>query len=356
MVDKKSSWLLTLAACAIASHAVAQQPPSPHEQSVSELARQQRELARQEAALHRDYARQQADFVRERAAMQRELASERSRMKALSAAENVKLQQQLGQAREQLARAVGDVARASAQLTQPAQYRVRRTPFVFTGSQAVLGLNIEDSDFGVFVTGVTPNGPAATAGVTVGDTIVSINDVELARLAGTTSPTAALLGQIGNVAPGDDVKLRILRGGDYRDVVVKAGEGSLRQPFLFTGDWPMPYSSWLRGVRQNSRDGWAAFLGNGLWSDIELVTLTPALGEYFGVTKGLLVVRAGRAAELGFRDGDVIIDIAGREPQSPEHALRILASFEPGESLQAAVMRQRKRESLAIRVPTASAD
>jgi len=66
----------------------------------------------------------------------------------------------------------------------------------------------------------------------------------------------------------------------------------------------------------------------------------------------LLVVRAGRAADLGFRDGDVIIDLAGRMPQSPEHALRILASFEPGESLQAAIMRQRKRESLAIRVPT----
>ena len=80
------------------------------------------------------------------------------------------------------------------------------------------------------------------------------------------------------------------------------------------------------------------------------------LGEYFGVTEGLLVVRAGRAGELGFRDGDVIIDIAGREPQSPEHALRILATFEPGESLQAAIMRQRQRQSLAIRVPTAATD
>jgi type II secretory pathway component PulC len=67
------------------------------------------------------------------------------------------------------------------------------------------------------------------------------------------------------------------------------------------------------------------------------------------------VVRAGHASELGFRDGDVIIDLAGREPQSPEHALRILASFEPGESLQAAIMRQRRREALEVRVPTARA-
>ena len=67
-------------------------------------------------------------------------------------------------------------------------------------------------------------------------------------------------------------------------------------------------------------------------------------------------MRAGRASELGFRDGDVIVELAGREPQSPEHALRILASFEPGESVSAAIMRQRKREALTIRVPSAPTD
>ncbi|HSC14344.1 MAG TPA: PDZ domain-containing protein, partial [Gammaproteobacteria bacterium] len=297
MLEKKSSWLLAVAACAVALQGDAQPPADIHEQAL-ELARQQQELAREQEALNREYRQLQADFVREHAWRQREFASELSRVKALSAAENVELQQQMVQAREQLARAVGDVARASAKLAQPAQYRMRGMPFVFAGGQAVLGLSIEDSDFGVFVTGVTPNGPAATAGVEVGDTIVSINDVELARLAGTRSPTAALLGQIGMVAPGDDVKLRILRGGDYRDVVVKAGEGSLRKPFVFTGNRPV--------VRLNS---WGAWMVNGQWSDIELVSLTPALGEYFGVTEGLLVVRAGRASELGFRDGDVIIDI-----------------------------------------------
>jgi S1-C subfamily serine protease len=344
MIEKKSSWLLAAAAFAIASQGVAQEPAQRQEQ-IMELARQQREIAREQETLHREYRQQQAEFVREHAAMQRELASRLSHVQAQSSAEYSELQKQMTDARRQLARAVGDVARASAQLTQPAQYRTRGTPFVFAGGQAVLGLSIEDSDFGVFVTGVTPNGPAATAGISVGDTIVSINDVELARLAGTRSPTAALLGQIGMVAPGDDVKLRILRGGDYRDVVVKAGESALRQPFVFTRERPVR--------RLNS---WGAFMLNGQWSDIELVSLTPALGEYFGVTEGLLVVRAGRASELGFRDGDVIVDIGGREPQSPEHALRILASFEPGESLQAGIMRQRQRQSIAIRVPTASTD
>jgi S1-C subfamily serine protease len=298
MLENKLLGVLTAATLAIASHSTAQPTNSRDQDAVA------RELAVEQAAAQRE------------------------------------LQRELAEAREELARAVGDVARVSAEMTRPVLRDVERNfRYFMVGGPVVLGLNIEDSDFGVFVSGVTPNGPAATAGVTVGDTIVSINDVELARATGRSSPSAALLGQIGNVVPGDDVKLRILRGGDYRDVVVKAGENRLRMPVI-ARDARWPTAAWM------------PFQYSGAWNDVELVSLTPALGEYFGVSEGLLVVRAGRAAELGFRDGDVIIDLAGRKPQSPEHALRILGSFEPGESLQAAIMRQRKREALPIRVPT----
>jgi type II secretory pathway component PulC len=65
----------------------------------------------------------------------------------------------------------------------------------------------------------------------------------------------------------------------------------------------------------------------------------------------LLVVRAGNMGELGLRDGDVLLEIGGREPQTPEHAMRILASFEPGEAMQASIMRQKRRETLTMTVP-----
>ena len=329
MLVDKLSLLSAIAALAIASQSAAQ-PGSAEDQAAAD------ELARQVADLEREYARQQADFGREQAAMQREHARQQA-----------DYQRELSQAREELARAVGDVARASAQIRQPVLRGKMPNVRFITGGNVVLGLNIEDSDFGVFVSGVTPNGPAATAGVAVGDTIVSINDVELARTGNGSSPSSTLLGQIGNVVPGEDVKLRVLRGGDFHDFVVKAGENRVfRQPFVFTD----------KGLRVWSANDWMPFMSGGAWSDIELVSLTPALGEYFGVEKGLLVVRAGRASELGFRDGDVIVELAGREPQSPEHALRILASFEPGESVAAAIMRQRKREALTIRVPSAPTD
>jgi len=331
MLEKKRSWVLIAAALAVAAQSSAQRD-SPEAQA--DLAR---EFEAQQADFERDLAREQAAL----SSVERDFAEQLARSKALTAAENANLQRELSRARQELARAVGDVARVSAQMRQPVQQRTKRDMRVIVGNQAVLGLNIEDSDFGVFVRGVTPNGPAATAGVAVGDTIVSINDVELARAEGRSSPSAALLGQIANVVPGDEVKLRVLRGGDYHDFVVKAGESNVRAPFVFSAD----HGAWAGG-------NWMRLGHIGAWSDIEIVSLTPALGEYFGVEKGLLVVRAGSASELGFRDGDVIIDLAGREPQSPEHALRILASFEPGETLQAAIMRQRRRESLSIRVPT----
>ena len=352
MLDKKLSSLLAVAALAIASQSPAQPGNADDEftRQVADLereyARQQADFQREQAVLQREFAQQQAAFAREHAEAQRQMASELAHTKALNAAENAKMQRELSQAREQLARSVGDVARASAKMSQPALRNTMRNIRYIAGGNVVLGLNIEDSDFGVFVSGVTPNGPAATAGVAVGDTIVSINDVDLARTGNGSYPSSTLLGQIGNVVPGDDVKLRILRGGDYHDFVVKAGENKFfRQPFVFTD----------KGVRVWSPN-WMPFGYGGAWSDIELVSLTPALGEYFGVEKGLLVVRAGRASELGFRDGDVIVELAGREPQSPEHALRIIASFEPGESVAAAIMRQRKREPLTLRVPSASTD
>jgi membrane-associated protease RseP (regulator of RpoE activity) len=327
MLGKHSSLVLAVVMLGIASRGTAQPEDS------QERAARERELAQERAAAERDFAREQAAAQRDIEAAEREWVREQSLVQR-------EWQREIAKAREEMARAVGDVARLSAQMREPALQALKGNLHLFAGGQPVLGLNIEDSDFGVFVNGVTPNGPAATAGVAVGDTIVSINDVELARREGR-QPTATLLGQIGNVVPGDEVKLRILRGGDYRDVVVMAGDNRFRMPYVFgadNGKWSVAH--------------WMPFRYAGAWNDIELVSLTPALGEYFGVDEGLLVVSAGRASELGFRDGDVLIDLAGRKPQSPEHALRILASFEPGESLQAGIMRQRRRESLAIRVPT----
>jgi S1-C subfamily serine protease len=196
----------------------------------------------------------------------------------------------------------------------------------------MLGLNIEDTELGVRVAGVSPNGPAAAAGLNVDDTIVAIEGAELAGAEGR-SPSELLLAQMASVDPGEHIDLRVLRGGDYLDVEVQARAIEAGQFFYGPRTWngmfrPQP------------------------WRDLELVALTPDLGTYFGTETGLLVLRAPASATLDLRDGDVILDIGGREPLNPEHAARILASFEPGELLRISIMREQRRETLEIRIPT----
>jgi S1-C subfamily serine protease len=90
------------------------------------------------------------------------------------------------------------------------------------------------------------------------------------------------------------------------------------------------------------------------WSDMELVPMTEALGRYFGTAEGLLVVRGPASDAIDIGDGDVILSINGRTPSSPEHALRILGSYEPGETIEFSIMRDRQRLPIEYLVPTDS--
>ncbi len=91
--------------------------------------------------------------------------------------------------------------------------------------------------------------------------------------------------------------------------------------------------------------------GEGVFGSAELVPMTPKLGQYFGTETGLLVVRAPEDSRLKLEDGDVIVDIDGRTPASPSHALRILSSYQPGEKLKLNVLRTKKRMSFEITMP-----
>jgi S1-C subfamily serine protease len=226
--------------------------------------------------------------------------------------------------------------------------------FLYSG-RATLGLNLdlEPTELGVRVVGVTPGGPAADAGVVVDDIIVAIDGTDLTGL-GPPSPTERLLGQTKDLSPGRTLALRLLRDGDYHDLTVQTRETApwaLRSPKLAMPAMPsmpsMPSMAPVPGLRLSP-------FGVAPWADLELVALTPGLGAYFGVDKGLLVVRAAVDGPFGFRDGDVILDIGGREPLGPEHALRILSSFEPGETMRVTIMRQRRRETLEVKMPEAN--
>src|SRR6266566_2424772 len=87
------------------------------------------------------------------------------------------------------------------------------------------------------------------------------------------------------------------------------------------------------------------------WGDLELVSLNSDLGEYFGTKDGVLVVKAPADSTLPLKGGDVITSIGGRKPTNPSHAMRILRSYEKGETVSIEILRKQKRMTLSWKVP-----
>lgn len=84
---------------------------------------------------------------------------------------------------------------------------------------------------------------------------------------------------------------------------------------------------------------------------MQLTTLTPQLGRYFGTDRGVLVVRAPTHGVLKLQDGDVILSIGGRTPASPSQAIRILTSYDPGEKIRLVILRRHHRMEIAPTMP-----
>lgn len=88
---------------------------------------------------------------------------------------------------------------------------------------------------------------------------------------------------------------------------------------------------------------------------MELITLTPRLGHYFGTDHGVLVARAPTRGILKLQDGDVILSIGGRVPASSSQAIRILTSYDPGEKIDLVILREHHRMTLTARMPAPAA-
>ena len=247
---------------------------------------------------------------------------------------------ELQEARRALEEAAREVARLSAEAAGPV---VRG--FSFISRRAVLGISISDGEDGVHVDGVTPGGPAAESGVETGDIIIEMDGAALSG----DSPAELLVAQMENVSPGDTVVLTIIRDGDEEEIEIVAGSSSALFGRNDSGDRRFDVGDLLRGGGDIG-DRLLAF--GRRWGNMELAELTPELGAYFGTETGILVVRAPDDETLeALMDGDVILDIGGRTPNSTAHALRILASFEPGETLELTIMRDQGRQTLEVEFP-----
>lgn len=259
---------------------------------------------------------------------------------------------ELERAREALEQAAREVARLSAERVGSIGDGVFVERFI-RSRRPLLGINIEDADGGVRVAGVTPNGAAEQAGIETGDILVAIDGAAL-DVTGGPRPSVELLNRLSGVEPGAVVELTVDRNGNAMTIPVTTSSAAARGAFRFDelqGLGPRI----AEATRFNLPRGGFALIGNpfagAAWRDMELVELTPALGAYFGTPEGLLVVRAPEDDAIGLADGDVILTIGGRTPTSVENAMRILASYDPGQDFELEIMREQRRRTVTIAMP-----
>lgn len=254
--------------------------------------------------------------------------------------------------------------------TPPPAPRAPRSPrpdgrmftFSMSGNRGRIGVlvnTVADSSsdkYGARIDAVTPGGPADKAGLKAGDIITKFNGTSLVRASSSNDdedesrPGTRLIELAHELDPGDTVRLEYRRGADTKSITLVADEVSYSMggPMLRGFEMPkMPPMMMMEG-----HDGMAMCFGDA-WCDLDLVTINADLGDYFGTKDGVLVIKAPADSGLPLKSGDVILSIGGRKPTSPAHAMRILRSYDAGESVSIEIMRHQKRQTLSWTVPQA---
>jgi len=245
---------------------------------------------------------------------------------------------------------------------QVAELSIRQLPRVATierimrgGHGPVLGITIgaDDDDGpveGVAILGISPGGAAAESGLRAGDIITAVNS-ELLTADNDREANAKLLDFMQGVEEGDELSIEYLRNGKSQvtEVSPRSMHGGVFA-FEFDGnDFTVPGFPVPPNVRNFDNFLW--FSDDSGLGDMELVKLTERLGSYFGTDEGLLIVRAPKNEELKLQDGDVIQSIDGRSPTSVNHAMRILGSYQSGETVNIEIMRDKRKRTISIDVP-----
>jgi hypothetical protein len=261
-------------------------------------------------------------------------------------------QRRLESAQRRLEAAAQEVAELSAERGQAV---IRRySVFVDGPGRAIIGVQLDNASggAGARVLDVSPGGPAAEAGIRAGDVITAVNGTEVKG----DDAARQVVRIVRDLKPESTVRIEVSRNGKTQPFTLTTRRGPA---FALFGPGPGPEGPAMPALPAPPAPPAGSFgpgsmpflLGEGPLADMELATLTPRLGSYFGTDKGVLVVRAPAGGALKLEDGDVILSIDGRMPSSGPHATRILASYQPGEKVDLAIMRERKRLNIETTMP-----
>lgn len=201
--------------------------------------------------------------------------------------------------------------------------------------------------YGALVKSVEPNSPAAKAGLQDGDVIQQFGGEKVRSV-------AELRRMVGETPPGRTVEIEVRRNGETKNLsaklehrnngigpVIAQGFGNVWPDVNLPHNFPNNFSMFMGGPR----------LG------IQVESLNPQLGAYFGISdgKGVLVkeVEKGSAAEkAGLKAGDCIVKLDSTPISSGEDLHRALVDRQREKQQDAAltIIRDRKQQTLTVHI------
>jgi membrane-associated protease RseP (regulator of RpoE activity) len=292
---------------------------------------------------------------------------------------------QLANARADLDRSARRVVELSEQLGLRGGIRTEQ----LGGLKPVVGIVLApDPRTGVLIAGVTPDSPAAAAGLAAGDRLTAIDGHPIVGASGDAriANARSLLDRMDVKSP---VTLTVQRGA--RTLSLKAtptrmgplpgyafvdANGSVTEALgdvTLDGDAANPGISARAfyvpspGVSPNIRrevvragpgkcEGDACrlpMLADAFrWHGLNLATVDAKLGRYFGTSSGVLVLSAGDGL-AGLQPGDVLRSIDGKRVATPREAMAALQAHPPGSRIDVQYLRDRKPAATQVTAPKA---
>lgn len=179
---------------------------------------------------------------------------------------------------------------------------------------------------GALIAQVMEKGPAAKAGLQVGDVILSVNDQPIVL-------SADLPHLVGAMKPGTELNIQLIRDGKRQTLQMKVGALPDNDDELLAGD-----------------EGSAARNSNRL--GLSVVELTAEQKKSMDLQSGVLVkeVQEGPAAMIGLRPGDVITHLNNQPLQSAKQFTEVAKALPANRSVSMRVLRQGRASFITFKL------
>lgn len=272
---------------------------------------------------------------------------------------------------ETLRRQMAELGRRMAELSREAGgLQERIVTRIEAAQRPAIGVILgSDADGQVQLRGVTPEGPAARAGLRAGDVLLSIDGK---AIAGTTAEARLESARklLGDLTEGQEVRLGYRREGRTAEVVLKAEKSPRVMVFGGSGEFRLPgangFNIVVPGIDMEigriapfagcpaDEDCALPLLSQAFrWRGLNLASVDARLGRYFGTDHGVLVLR-GPEDFPALQSGDVILKIDGVQVNSPREAMRELQEKQPGDLVLIELLRDRRPQTVEITAPETS--